>query len=241
MRVEKTEESIVREAQAQGGADDGKKVYPTEQAERKGLQRKDEEKYTALQLGKHFEALWRTRDEEDDGIQEASAEDERAAKNGGAFERIRFSKGAQQQSSGRLYSFEKLGAARSFQEKQRRNMAKQAAKNFKINQNLDNFLAHQKNYLPRELFNRVRRKPFTEAKFRELAAIAKTKASQDAAMACPHIMLSHRSPQRYIPASDDLTHGPVKNKLKLTAVQASNIESILLRLVFRVEAVLTNS
>jgi len=56
---------------AAGAVSQRKNVYPTDQSERKGLDRKDEEKLAHFQLGHHFEHLWKHQCSDDDDGEES--------------------------------------------------------------------------------------------------------------------------------------------------------------------------
>ena len=57
LRVENALENMSRQFDRKASTDEGHKVYPTDQAQRKGLDRKDIEKFAHFQLTRQFEDL----------------------------------------------------------------------------------------------------------------------------------------------------------------------------------------
>ena len=141
---------------------------------------------------------------------------------------------------GRIYHFEQNKAAQSFQERMQRNHKKQTAKAFLINQNLDNYKNHKKIYMPRDLSHKIDRTPFSEEKFQHMALLARTRASMGRAHSGMGLIMSHESPQRFVPQGYNFKLSPETNNLIVTKQQIQQIERILLKLLFDVEAVVTN-
>lgn len=106
--------------------------------------------------------------------------------------------------------------------------------------NLDNYMNHKRQYMPRMMGEKIDRTPFSEEKFQHMALMARTKATMGLSKQKMNFLLSHESPQRFIQDGYDFKLSPELNKLIVTKQQMKQIEKILLKLVFDVEAVLTN-